>query len=63
MELLLARGADPDAASRWTEMRPLHHAAFFGCAKVIAALTRTGGLDINAPCPQFEGGCRHGGGA
>ena len=52
---LLAKGADCNAVSKWTQMTPAHYAAFFGAPEVLEVLVKKGKPDLTAACPKFEG--------
>ena len=54
-EDLLLHGARVDAVSKWTQMTPLHCAAFYGNAAVIAVLLSKARPSLTAKCPAFEG--------
>eukprot|EP00041_Stephanoeca_diplocostata_P023582 m.581906 g.581906 ORF g.581906 m.581906 type:complete len:440 (+) comp22334_c1_seq10:146-1465(+) len=52
---LIAHGANVNEVCSWTNMAPIHYAAFFGCTPVINVLTTEASPDINARCSEFEG--------
>ena len=39
--VFIKQGANVTARCRWTDMTPLHYAAFFNCANVINVLAKT----------------------
>jgi hypothetical protein len=51
---LVNRGADPNLATLWTNMTPMHLAAFFGCDAVLQHLCRAKAA-VNTPCADFDG--------
>lgn len=52
---LIAHGANVNEVCSWTNMAPIHYAAFFGCTPVIKVLTTEASPDLNARCSEFEG--------
>lgn len=53
---LVSRGADCNVRSNWTDMTPLHTAAFFGFGAGIEALLRSANpVKVNLPCREFDG--------
>ena len=55
LDLMPRQGASASARTRWTDMTPLHVAAFFGCARVVEVLVKRGKADLAARCADFEG--------
>ncbi|XP_077550264.1 CAP-Gly domain-containing linker protein 4-like isoform X5 [Haemaphysalis longicornis] len=55
--ILLDYGADASLRCRWTDMAPLHYAAYFDVSPVIELLLRASKRsDIDSPCQVFDGG-------
>ncbi|KAH7935937.1 hypothetical protein HPB52_015239 [Rhipicephalus sanguineus] len=55
--ILLDYGADPTLRCRWTDMAPIHYAAYFDVPPVIELLLKaTKRSDIDSPCQVFDGG-------
>lgn len=54
---LLELGASLDTRCRWTDMTPLHYAAYFDVAPVLTTLLmESKGVDVDTPCAEYENG-------
>ncbi|KAK3754398.1 hypothetical protein QZH41_011174 [Actinostola sp. cb2023] len=54
---LIAKGVDVSLRCHWTDMLPLHYAAFFDIAPVMEILlTASNAKDVNARCKEFDNG-------
>jgi len=57
VEYLIQEGASVRLRARWTDMLPLHYAAYFDCDKIIELLVKaSGGTDIDARSSDFNQG-------
>ena len=52
---ILFQGANVNQKNKWTDMSPLHEAAFFHCTSVIAALLEHGRADVDITSSEFAG--------
>lgn len=54
---LLDKGANYKLRSRWTDMLPLHFAAYFNCPDILEVLLEASGhSDIDARCKEYDQG-------
>jgi CAP-Gly domain-containing linker protein 3/4 len=57
VQSLLGKGADIHARCRWTNMTPLHYAAFFNCPQLVQCLMKAcNGKGIDDICAEFDKG-------
>ncbi|CAG0885810.1 unnamed protein product [Cyprideis torosa] len=57
VELLLSRSASLSLRCRWTQMTPIHYAAFFDSPLVLRILLKkSGGDGVSDGCPEYDNG-------